>query len=266
MKINEIKAKSIIVRSGLPDSDFAINPYTGCSHACRYCYARFMRRFSRHEEEWGNFTDVKINGADLIPKKKEKYAGKNIVIGTVCDPYQPAERQYGITGQILKKLAFFDSNFTIITKSDLIIRDIGLLKQFQNLTVAFSLAYFDDKIRKELEPGAPSVENRISALKVLYDNNIRTALFISPLLPKLSDWQKLINQTRTFTDEYWFENLKIYPSVKNNIYGFLNKEYPELIDEYKDIYSNERSYWRELENEIRSFCDLERIEYKIYFK
>jgi DNA repair photolyase len=266
MKINEIKAKSIISKSGLPDSDFAINPYTGCAHACRYCYARFMRRFSRHGEEWGDFTDIKMNAADLIPRKKEKYAGKNIIIGSVCDPYQPAEAEYNITGQILKKLAFFDSNFTIITKSDLIKRDIDLLKQFQNITVAFSLAYFDDKIRKELEPGAPSVENRISALKALYDSNIRTVLFISPLLPKLSDWQKLINRTRTFTDEYWFENLKIYSSVKNNIYGFLNKEYPELIDEYKDIYSNGRSYWRELENEIRSFCDLERIEYKIYFK
>jgi DNA repair photolyase len=88
MKIKEVKAKSIITKSGLPDSDFVINPYTGCMHGCIYCYATFMKRFTDHnEEEWGSFVDIKKNAADLIPENTEKYKDKTIFLSSVTDPY-----------------------------------------------------------------------------------------------------------------------------------------------------------------------------------
>ena len=130
MEIKEIKVKSIIVKSGLPGADFVINPYIGCVHGCIYCYARFMKRFTGHLEPWGDFVDVKINGPDLIPEKWSKYQGKSIIIGSVTDAYQPIEKKYQLTRRILEKLIPLQPDLEIITKSDLVLRDIDLLKQF----------------------------------------------------------------------------------------------------------------------------------------
>ena len=80
MRIKEIKAKSIIVKSKLSKGSFAINPYIGCSHACLYCYARFMKKFTNHPEPWGDFVDVKINAPDLFPENTEKYKNKEIIM------------------------------------------------------------------------------------------------------------------------------------------------------------------------------------------
>jgi len=91
VKIREIRVKSIIVKSNLPEGDFVINPYIGCQHACIYCYARFMKRFTGHKEPWGKFVGVKINAPELIPENTDKFKDKWITIGSVCDPYQPIE-------------------------------------------------------------------------------------------------------------------------------------------------------------------------------
>ncbi len=144
-----------------------------------------MKRFTGHDEKWGKFVDVKINAPDLITKSN--YDHRNITIGSVTDPYQPAEKKYQITRKILKKLISFKSSFDIITKSNLVIRDIDLLKQFSDMTIAISVGCTDESIRKYLDPKAPTIEKRIKALKILHQNNIKTALFVSPIFPVLSD-------------------------------------------------------------------------------
>jgi DNA repair photolyase len=84
MKVKEIIVKNIITKSNLPDADFVINPYTGCTHSCIYCYARFMKRFTGHDEKWGQFIDVKINGADLVINNIKKITNKSIFMSSVC--------------------------------------------------------------------------------------------------------------------------------------------------------------------------------------
>lgn len=103
MKVKEIEVKSVITKSNLPGIDYVINPYVGCQHACVYCYADFMKKFTGHVgEKWGEFVDVKINSVETI--KKPKLENKNILISSVTDPYQPVEVKYKITREILKKL------------------------------------------------------------------------------------------------------------------------------------------------------------------
>ena len=148
MKIKEIKAKSIITKSAL--ADYVINPYTGCMHGCIYCYARFMKRFTNHPEPWGDFVDVKINAPDLIPEKTDKYKNKTILMGSVTDAYHPIEIKYKLTRKILEKLIPLQLDLNILTKSDLVLRDIDLLKKFKNLLVTFSLSFLDEKYRKQL--------------------------------------------------------------------------------------------------------------------
>ena len=262
MKVKEIKAKSIIVNSKLPEGDFVINPYTGCEHGCIYCYARFMKRFTNHPEPWGQFVDVKINAVDLI--KNKKLDDKYITISSVCDPYQPLEKKYKLTRKILKKLIPLQPHIDILTKSNLVTRDIDLLKQFKDSMVAISFSTLNEKLRKQLEPRAPSADKKIPALKELYKNGIHTVVFISPLFPEITDWKEIINKTKDFVHEFWFENLNLYPSIRGNIFEFLKKNKPELVEKYREIYSDIK-YWDVMEKEIRDFCKKNKIKYRIYF-
>ena len=99
IRIKQIQASSIITSSNLPDADYVINPYVGCTHSCLYCYARFMKRFTDHTEKWGEFVDVKLNAPELIParssknSKSSKYSGKSIFLSSVTDAYMPLERK-----------------------------------------------------------------------------------------------------------------------------------------------------------------------------
>lgn len=265
MKTKEIKAKSIIVKSNLPEGDFVINPYIGCQHGCKYCYARFMKRFTGHKEPWGDFVDVKINAPDLIPKDTDKYRDRYVTFGSVTDPYQPIEEKYKLTRKILKKLIPLQPRLDIITKSDLVTRDIDLIKQFKNCIITISLSMLDEKLRKQLEPIAPSADKRFKALKKIHDAGIQTVLFISPIFPEFIDWKKMISKTKSFVDEYWFENLNLYPSIRGEIYKFLRKNKPKLVEKYKEIYSTHSDYWNNIEKEIEDFCKKNKIKYKIYF-
>lgn len=264
MKIREIKVKSIFSKTGL-GSDFVINPYVGCMHGCIYCYARFMKRFTNHPEPWGHFVDVKINASDLIPENTDKYKGKSIMMSSVTDCYHPIEIKYKLTRKILEKLIPLEPELEILTKSDLVLRDIDLIKQFKKRQVTISLSFIDENIRKQLEPLASLVERRINALKELHRTGIRTGVFISPIFPEITDWQEIINRTKDFVSEYWFENLNPYFSVQPNIINFLKRNKPELINKYQKIWLGKNNYWDKEEKEIRDFCKNNKLICKIYF-
>ncbi|EKE21795.1 MAG: Radical SAM protein [uncultured bacterium] len=265
MQIKEIKAKSIITKSNLPDADFVINPYVGCMHACIYCYANFMKRFTGHIEPWGKFIDVKINAPDLIPENSLKYKGKSIFLSSVTDPYLSLERKYELTRKILKKLIPLEPNLGIQTKSDLIVRDIDLLKQFKNCEAGLTITTTDDNIRKEVEPYTASISNRIKALKEMKEAGIKTYVFIGPIFPYLTDWKDIINNTKTYADFYMLENLNVKGSVWNNIKLWLELKHPELIEKYEEIYFTKNNYWNDMEKEITKYCNDNNIDCRIYF-
>lgn len=264
MKIREIKAKSIFSKTGL-GSDFVINPYVGCMHGCIYCYARFMKRFTNHPEPWGHFVDIKINAPDLIPENTDKYKGKSILMSSVTDPYHPVEIRYKLTRKILEKLIPLEPELNILTKSDLVLRDIDLLKQFKKCLVTVSLSFLDENLQKQLEPLVSSPERRIKAVKQIFKSGIKTAIFISPIFPEITDWQRIINRTKDFVSEYWFENLNPYFSVQPNIINFLKRNKPELINKYQEIWLGKDNYWGIEEKKIKDFCRENKIKCEIYF-
>ena len=136
MVIKDIDVKSIITKSNIPASEYAVNPYVGCAHACRYCYASFMKRFTNHSEPWGSFVDVKHWGNI---KNKEKYRGKKFFLSSVTDPYQPIEKTVGNTRRFLEQMQGSGIRLSLSTKSDLILRDLDLLKTFPEVRVSFSI-------------------------------------------------------------------------------------------------------------------------------
>jgi DNA repair photolyase len=183
VSIKEITAKTVLTKSGIPGVDYCINPYVGCPHACRYCYASFMKRFTGHDEPWGSFVDVKVNAALALKKQLLRAKSGTVVISSVTDAYQPAEARYQITRQCLKELAESALSVNILTKSPLVLRDMDILKTLAGAEVGLSVTTDDDSIRAAFEPGAPSVGLRIKALATLRENGIKTYAFIGPVLP-----------------------------------------------------------------------------------
>lgn len=183
MKTAEIQAKSILSKSKI--YDWTINPYRGCQHGCSYCYAKFMKRFTGYRESWGNFVDAKVNAPELLAQEVKKKKVGRVWVSGVCDPYQPIEEEYEITRRCLEVLQESGWPFTIQTKSPLVLRDLDLLKRFDQLEVGFSIATGDEEIRSIFEPKAPPIEERINALKILHREGVRTFVMIAPMLPKM---------------------------------------------------------------------------------
>ncbi len=229
--MKEIQCKSAIGKCGFPGGGFAINPYTGCSHNCLYCYARFMRRFSGHDEKWGTFVDAKINIAEVLAKqlKSGKYDNGPIYIGTVTDPYQEAEKKYELTRNVLKLLAERNIPVSILTKSDLVLRDLDLLKKFKHVDINFTVNTFDEKWKKLVEPDSPSIAARLNAIKKLHESNISTMVMIGPYWPFFTDAEPMFIKFKELgVSKIWAESFNTVGGNWTDVGIVLKKNYPEL--------------------------------------
>ena len=168
--IGEVETKDIMTKSSLPVGGYSVNPYVGCTHACRYCYASFMKRFTGHTEEWGTFLDVK-HWPEI--KNPRKYAGQRVVIGSVTDGYNPQEEVFQNTRKLLEQLRGSGADILICTKSDLVVRDLDLLKELGQVTVSWSINTLDEAFKDDMD-SAVSIERRLSAMKKVYDAGSRT--------------------------------------------------------------------------------------------
>lgn len=250
--IKEIESKSIITKTDIPVCDYAVNPYVGCTHGCKYCYASFMKRFTGHPEEWGSFLDVKYWSKI---KKPEKYTGKELFFGTVTDPYNPQEEIYGRTRALLEQLRGSGVKLSIQTKSDLVLRDIELIKSFPDARVGFSINTLDESFREDMDR-AVSIERRLAAMKRLHDEGIRTTCFISPIFPCVTDVPAIIEQVKNQCNLIWLENLNLRGSYKGVILNYIRENYPQLISIYDEIYIHgSRLYWETLDAQLREYAE-----------
>lgn len=262
MIIKEIKTNDYLTKSNLPDSDYVINPYVGCTHGCKYCYASFMKRFTGHKENWGDFIDIKRCNKSIDLKK---ISGKNVFLSSVTDCYNQYEKDFCITRNILEQLVDSDCNLSISTKSKLILRDIDLLKQMKNLIVCMSINTLNEKFRSDMD-NASTIKERMDTLKELHNNGIYTVLFMSPIFPYITEWKEIIDQTKDYVDEYWFENLNLRGNYKKEILDYIRTNYSDLYSDYIDIYLKKNNkYWKDLAEEINNYCNLNNINYTNYF-
>ena len=255
IRINHIETRSVMTKSNTPLGGYSVNPYVGCPHACRYCYASFMKRFTGHTEPWGTFIDVKHWPAI---KDAKKYAGQKIVIGTVTDGYNPLEETYENTRRLLEELKDSGGDIVICTKSDLALRDLDLLKEVNEkcrLTVSWSVNTLDEEFRNDMDAAA-SIERRLSAMKKVYDAGIRTICFISPVFPGITDIEAIFERAKDQCDLIWLENLNLRGGFKADIMNYIAEKYPELVPLYDSIYNKkDRSYFEDLERKAREMAD-----------
>lgn len=258
----EIQVNDYLTKSNLPASDYVINPYVGCPHGCKYCYASFMKRFTGHKEDWGTFIDIKKCDKEINIKKLEN---KTVFLSSVTDCYNKFEEKYELTRKILKQLINANCYLNISTKSKLILRDLDLLKQMKNLTVSMSINTLDEEFRNDMD-NASSIKERLDTLRELHNNGIHTVLFMSPIFPYITNFKEIIEVSKEYIDEYWFENLNLRGEYKTKILFYIQEKYPKLINEYNDIYiKGNKQYWKDLSKEIKEYCESNKVKYINYF-
>lgn len=258
--IKEVLCKSVLSRSGIPTIDYSVNPYTGCSHKCIYCYARFMKRFTRHQEPWGEFVDVKTNAPQVLSHELSRTAKGIVNLSSVTDPYQPLEKKYELTRKCLQKLLMYHFPIVIQTKSSLVLRDIELLAEFSECEVGFTITTVDDEVRKKFELRSSPVEERLAALEKFHDRGMSTFAFLGPMLPYITDSEEtLTNLIHRFAkakvDCVIVDRLNMRWGVWPSIMKFLGQHYPDLITEYRRIFWSKNDYFEKSKLKIMKLCN-----------
>lgn len=252
MQVAKIRAKNILSRSKIGSGGYAINPYVGCSHGCIYCYAEFMRGVTGHEEAWGEFLDAKDFDTASLVKFAASHGNERVFMSSVTDCYNPYEARFGLTRKVLETLAGSDVNLQILTKSNLVTRDIDLLQTLPNVRAGVSLSVIDESLRRMLEPRASSVAARIAAIKKLRTAGVKTYIFVAPIFPQITPVFDIISRYGDAADEIWFDRLNLYPNFRDKILAFIGRNFPALLPLYKQIYLfGDDGYFERLAGEIR---------------
>lgn len=258
--IQEIEVQSVMTKSSLPVGGYSVNPYVGCPHACKYCYASFMKRFTGHTEPWGTFLDVKHWKPIANP---HKYDGERIVIGSVTDGYNLYEAEFRNTRRLLEELRGTQAELMICTKSDLVLRDLDLLKQFPKVTVSWSVNTLNEEFRADMDR-AVSIERRLHAMRQVYEAGIRTVCFVSPIFPGITDVKAIIEEVKGYADLIWLENLNLRGQFKGEIMAYIREKHSALFPLYEEIYNQKRlDYWKALEEEISSYAAQQGFPYRV---
>ncbi len=275
MDIQEIQAKSILTKTTLKDADFdySINPYIGCRFGCVYCYASFMSRFvGKKISDWGDFVFAKVNAADLLTKEitklPNKGKGKSVWFSSVTDPYQGMEAKYQLTRKCLQVLSDygFAGNVGILTKSNLILRDIDLLGTLKDSDIGFTITSTNDTISQYFEKLAPPVSVRLKALKTFHDRGFRTYAFLGPLLPHILEDDRELDKlfaavAETGNKEIYVEYLNLSAYIQGRLQRELKGADKKQLAPY--FLSKNKSFRAEWDKKVKKLVD--KYGFKIRF-
>jgi len=229
-----------------------------------------MKDYSGHEEEWGEFVDVKINLPEILAKEIKKKRAGRVCIGTVADAYQPIEKEKRLTRQAIGILKEYNFPFEILTKSSLVSRDIDLLKDYDNCSVEVTITTIDEAVRKIFEPNADTIENRLECVRKLIAAGIDTNVFFGPVLPYFSDNEKSIASIfdalksagvkRVLVDRLNYASKKV-PLILEK----LKNTYPQAIAYYQKFITNPNGYDLHLRETVEYIAKSKKINVEVVF-
>lgn len=202
LRVYHVVVKSALSKSGLPDIDYALNPYMGCGHGCLYCYARLYTRDKRAAENWGKVVVVKSNIVSALSRETRHLEPGVVGVGTITDAYQPVEAVYKLTRKCIEVLLERGFQVSVQTKNPLVLRDVDLFTQYrEHVDVGFTITSLSNKIAGFMEPSAPPPKARVAALRKLRELGIRVWVFYGPIVPGLNDDTETIgDMTRLAAD------------------------------------------------------------------
>jgi DNA repair photolyase len=260
--------------SGRMPFDWTLNPYRGCEFGCKYCYARYTHEFMELRDglDFESKIFAKVNAPELLrgELRRARDRGQSIALGTATDPYQPAERQFEITRRILEVFAGFDGlDFSITTKSVLILRDLELLEQIaarHRFSVHLTVTTTDARLARLLEPKAPTPAKRLEAVVRLAAAGIDVCVNAMPILPGITDappqLDDLARQAAAAGARSIYGNvLFLMPSAMSVFMPFLEREFPQLAARYRRLYSRSAYVSGEYKERIARLMDDLRAKY-----
>ena len=255
-----LPVKSILNRcdSNRVPFEWTINPYRGCEFACKYCYARYTHEYMELDgSEFEKKIYVKKDAAPLLAhdiSRKYSYASEksggekpdHIAIGTATDPYQPAEREHGVTRACLEELVKREGlSISIITKSNQIVRDIDVLTKIaarSSLQIDITVTTMRARLARMLEPRAPRPDLRLAAVKELHEAGLAVGVSASPLVPGITDGEGELEAVAAAAKDagaQWFFSgvLFLMPSSAKQFLPFVREKFPRLAKQYEQWYA-----------------------------
>ena len=245
MKVKETAAKTVLVRSKLPDAEYVVNPYTGCELGCQYCYASFTGRFvSEPINNWGRYVYAKVNAVSVFKAElgRVRRAGRapSILLSSVTDAYQGIEKKYRLTRGILEELAQepYPGVVSILTKSPMVLRDVDLLRRIPRADVGLTITTTNDRLSRFLEVRAPLASRRLRTLAELHAEGIQTYAFVGPLLPHFRYDPEALDAlfaglAQAGVDSVFVEHINLRPYIKQRLWQILNSEPPAIQEVYR---------------------------------
>lgn len=249
----EIHAKSLLNRvpgSSQVPFEWTLNPYRGCGHACRYCFARSSHEYLDLDAgyDFDSKIVVKVNAGSLLRRElaSPRWRGEPVAMGTNTDPYQRAEGRYRLMRGILAALRDAANPFSLLTKGTLVLRDLDLLREAATVTrvsVAVSVGSVDERLWRSVEPGTPSPLRRLDVVRQCADAGLEPSVLMAPILPGLSDSAERIDRTveaivRAGATSITPLVLHLRPGAREWYHGWLQREHPDLLPLYERLYRN----------------------------
>ncbi len=251
MKVSVCKERPILSPCGLKDIDFQVDTYIGCEHYCYYCYA-----LDQAETDWSREILIHKDIVDQLSREIVKISPQTIYMGYLSDPYQPCEAEYCQTRKVLDLFLQNGFSASILTKSDLVLRDMDLLKEMDSATVSVSVAFNDNQTRELFEASTVNTEKRLEALRQLKEAGVKTGALLCPVIPYITDTIQFIELLAPYTDVVWIYGLSINdPSGQNwlNVKKILKRQFSGISEQIESaIFSKDHRFWSQLRNELEA--------------
>lgn len=219
VKVDFLNVKTALSQSGLPDLDYALNPYVGCQHGCIYCYAPNYVTHESVKANWGKIVMVKENIYEVLQSEVRRKRRGTVGVGTVTDAYQPIEALYGLTRSSLRTLLRNGFKVSIQTKSTLIVRDIDIFLKFKSqVDIGVTITVLDNSKAKLIEPCSSPPTERLRALKMMSGIGLKTWLFVGPLIDFRDDkferdMEKLLSEAGSYVEKIYYDRMRLKPSI-----------------------------------------------------
>ena len=264
MQYKQIRSKSLLNKITNKDQlfigDYTIDPYQNCEFGCLYCDSSFNKTIY-----------IKSNADILLEKQLQNIEKSMIIVGSVHDPYQIAEEKYEITRNILKTIKKHDFSCHILTKSDMILRDIDILSGINDCMVTISITSLDDFIVNIFEKNVPSPRVRLQTVKKLSNHGIKTGIAVIPMLPFIVENKELENIVKSAYENQaqyvLYKHLELKGDQKNVFIEALKNFYPDLVNKYKKLYKDSympnHDYILSLNKNMDKLCKKYNIRNKI---
>jgi DNA repair photolyase len=280
MEYQPIECKTLLHHhdTGYLPYHWDVNIYRGCAHSCPYCFARYSHEYLGYRDPF-DFEQkilVKVNAPQVLDRElaSPKWRGDLVNLSGVSDPYQPAEKKFGLTRQVLEVMLKHRNPTILGTKSDLIRRDLDLLSRLSEAAfccVAVTITTLNEGLRKQLEPFSPPTSRRVALLKKLTEAGVKTGLLATPIFPYLTDNQRSLEDlVRTAAecevDFFVAGVLSLRSSARQRFMPFLKQQFPELYPKYHQLYRRwtaPREYSRGVHERVRLLQEKHRVSHKI---